>query len=139
MRPDRPAARRRTRAVGLALSLTLTLALTLTCGLMLGCSSEPGVDGLQCPNDLPASCPAAMPSYQNDVMQIVQRGCVGCHSATGVEYNRPLDTYSALYAQRQGVLTQIYGCRMPPAGAPPLTSAERQQILTWLVCKSPNN
>lgn len=136
MRPPRPATSRRVRAAG----SPLTWALALASGLLLGCSSEPGVDGSpQCPNDLPASCPATVPSYQNDVMQIVQRGCASCHSATGVEFNRPLDTYSALYSQRQGVLTQIYGCRMPPAGAPPLTSAERQQILTWLVCQSPNN
>lgn len=136
MRPAQPATSHRVRAA----APPLMLALTLASGLMLGCSSEPGVDGtLQCPNDLPPSCPAAVPSYQNEVMQIVQRGCVSCHSATGVEPNRPLDTYSSLYAQRQGVLTQIYGCRMPPAGAPPLTPAERQQILTWLVCKSPNN
>ena len=107
--------------------------------LLLGCSGEPSGSGLGCPSDLPQSCPATVPSYQNDVMQIVQRACASCHSATGVEFNRPLDTYSALYSQRQGVLTQIYSCRMPPAGSPPLTSAERQQMLAWLVCQSPNN
>lgn len=129
MRPARaqPERQRRCWRAGLALLL------------LLGCSGEPSTGSGQCPNDLPPSCPATVPSYQNDVMQIVQRACASCHSATGVESNRPLDTYSALYSQRQGVLTQIYSCRMPPAGSPPLTASERQQLLAWLVCQSPNN
>ena len=106
-----------------------------------GCSGEANRSdgGGQCPNDLPPSCPATVPSYQTEIMPLLQRACTECHSASGAVPNRPLDTYSAVYAQRQGVLTQVYGCRMPPAGAPPLTSAERQQLLTWLVCQSPNN
>ena len=120
----------------------LAAAFGLTLWALPGCSGEVNrSDGgsAQCPNDLPPSCPSAVPSYQTEIMPLIQRACTECHSASGAVPNRPLDTYSAVYAQRQGVLTQVYGCRMPPAGAPPLTSAERQQLLTWLVCQSPNN
>ncbi len=108
-----------------------------------GCGGEaPRADlgsGSQCPNDLPQSCPSSVPSYQADIMPLLKRNCTECHSATGIVPNRPLDNYNSVYAQRQGVLTQVYACTMPPPGSPPVSAADRQLLLTWLVCKSPNN
>ena len=101
--------------------------------------SDDAATGPQCPNDLPPSCPSAVPSYQNDIAPLVQASCLACHRDGGVEANRPLDTYNNLYSERSAVLTQIYGCLMPPPVAPQLTATQRQQILTWLVCKAPNN
>jgi len=110
--------------------------------LLIGCSSQmasPDASGPQCPSDLPASCPATVPSYQNDIAPLVQRKCLTCHSVSGIESNRPLDSYANLFSERGAVLHQIYGCLMPPAVEPQLDPSERQQILTWLVCESPNN
>jgi uncharacterized membrane protein len=97
-----------------------------------------GSSGGSCPNDLPMSCPSPTPSYTNDVAPLIQAHCVKCHSATGVEYSRPLDTYAGVTAQT-GVLDQVYSCRMPPAPETPLTSAERAALFGWLVCNSPQN
>jgi hypothetical protein len=97
-----------------------------------------GSSGGTCPNDLPMTCPSAVPSYTNDVAPIIQAHCVKCHSAGGVEYSRPLDTYAGVTAQT-GVLDQVYACRMPPAPEAPLTSAERAKLLGWIVCDSPRN
>jgi len=36
-------------------------------------------------------------------------------------------------------LTQVYSCRMPPAGNAQPTTQERQTIVAWLVCGAPNN
>jgi hypothetical protein len=104
---------------------------------LLGACGDPA--GGQCPNDLPASCPTTVPSYQTDIAPILQSHCLGCHAPGGVEANKPLDSYSAVYGERSPVLTQVYGCLMPPAGSPAPTAAERQLLLSWLVCKSPNN
>lgn len=119
--------------------LAAALALLLVGGA--GCNGEaPRADGGgACPNDLPQSCPSPAPSYQTDIMPLIKRVCTECHSATGIVPNRPLDTYSAVYSQRQAVLTQVYACRMPPPGATQLTTTERQQLLTWLICQAPNN
>lgn len=120
------------------------LAAALSLGLLAGagCSGETPRSDLatgQCPNDLPQSCPAAVPSYQADIMPLLKRACTECHSASGIVPNRPLDNYNSVYSQRQAVLTQVYACRMPPPGAPPLSTADRQLLLTWLICQSPNN
>lgn len=107
-----------------------------------GCSGEaPRADlgSSLCPNDLPPSCPPSFPSYQADIAPLLKRSCTECHSATGTVPNRPLDNYNSVYAQRQGVLTQVYACRMPPPGSPAMSLEDRQQLLTWLVCKAPNN
>jgi hypothetical protein len=80
-----------------------------------------------------------VPSYQSDIAPLVQRKCLGCHSVSGVEANRPLDGYANLYTERGAVLHQVYGCLMPPSVVPQLDPTERQLLLTWLVCASPNN
>jgi hypothetical protein len=91
-----------------------------------------------CPTDLPQSCPASgAPSYQSDVAPILAARCVSCHSAGGIEANAPLDTYAAVYARRGPVLDQVYACKMPQDA--PLSPADRQTLLTWLVCDAPNN
>ncbi|MGZ3454192.1 MAG: hypothetical protein ACXVEF_31595 [Polyangiales bacterium] len=51
----------------------------------------------------------------------------------------PLDGYSAIFARRTTVLTQVYSCKMPQEGEPALSADERAKLLMWLVCKAPNN
>lgn len=112
--------------------------------LVLGCSGQPeqpagdGGTPVDCPNDLPQDCPTA-PSYQSDIAPLLQQHCVVCHSPTGLESERPLNSYGAVYGQRSEVLTQVYGCQMPPPDMPPLSRADRQLLLRWLVCHAPNN
>lgn len=94
----------------------------------------------QCQNDLPASCPNPPPSYSSTVSGIINQSCVvGCHVAGGTASDRPLNTYQDVYSQQSAVLNQAYECFMPPAGSPPLTSAQRVELFGWLVCGAPNN
>jgi len=52
-----------------------------------------------------------------------------------------LDTYDqiSLAATKQKIFFQIQHCSMPPAPRPPLSAAERDTILSWLVCGAMNN
>jgi uncharacterized membrane protein len=94
----------------------------------------------ECPNDVPASCPSPAPSFSGEVQGIIQSRCVPCHAPGGQEQNRPLQSYDQqIYPQRRMILSQVASCRMPLAGAPPLTPEERQALLGWLVCGAPNN
>ena len=121
-------------------------ALALLVGAFVGCAafSGDGPDGGAggaggCPNDLPGSCPADPPSYQRDVVPVLERHCLSCHSSGGQEATQPLDTYQAVHDRRSAVLDQVYACRMPPAGEPALPVSDRQTLLKWLVCRAPDN
>jgi hypothetical protein len=92
-----------------------------------------------CPNDLPPSCPSAVPSYQTTVAPIINLRCVTCHSPGGQEASRPLQTYTQVYSERSAVLNQVYACNMPPGTAAKPTEPEREALLTWLVCGAPQN
>ncbi len=93
-----------------------------------------------CPNDLPQSCPANPPSYQNDVAPIIQAYCLQCHSPGGAAADRPFIDYAHVQAQLMMILDQVYACNMPPADAGlHMTEQQRLTLLTWLVCGGPNN
>jgi mono/diheme cytochrome c family protein len=100
---------------------------------------QAGPDAGTCPMDLPppSRCNSAVPTYTADVAPIFAVSCVDCHSSDGGPNFSPLGTYPQVVAQRQAVLTQVLTCLMPIAPVPPLTEAQRQTILSWLVCGVP--
>jgi hypothetical protein len=105
------------------------------------CTSSPGPAdaGAACPSDLPDACLAA-PSYDADIAPLIARRCLDCHGDGGVEHtNFDLTTYKSVFDLRTSVLTQVYGCLMPPGDAAALESTERADMLEWLVCHAPNN
>jgi len=133
-------------------------ALAIACAASLGaagaCDGDPTPGGAAdasadaspadaspaCPSDLPASCPAAPPSYQAEVRAIIERRCFPCHASGGTAARkRDFSTYDLVAAQRSPFLNQLYACAMPPEGAPAPTPEERKKLLEWLVCKAPNN
>jgi hypothetical protein len=70
---------------------------------------------------------------------MLQMRCVGCHFAGSTITRTDLSTYANVYANRGSVLTQVYGCLMPPATSRQLTADQRASLLGWLVCGAPNN
>jgi len=118
-----------------------TLA-TAVLAFAVGCapsdSSGPDAGGA-CPSDLPASCPATVPSYKGEIAALIQQNCVGCHNAGGAGAAWPIGTYEGLYNNRQTALDEVYSCRMPLPDAGQLTDAERVELLTWFVCLAPDN
>ena len=89
-----------------------------------------------CPNDLPPDCPASFPHY-DDVAPVIATHCTGCHRPGGIETSKLFGSYAQVYALRRDMLTQVYGCRMPPTCALQLTTDERHVLLQWFVCGAP--
>jgi hypothetical protein len=93
-----------------------------------------------CPNDLPPSCPSAVPSFSRDIQPLMQGQCGTCHSATGTAPDHLFLTYTDAFSQRSAFLNQVYSCKMPPPDAVEGFSVHsRELVLTWLVCNAPNN
>ena len=61
-----------------------------------------------------------------------------CHAPGGLS-SHPLVTWQEVNALEGAVLDQVYACRMPQAGSAPLTTAEREALLGWLVCGAPDD
>lgn len=106
-----------------------------------GCFDTPGNDvdaGVTCSKVLPTDC-GAVPSYQTTIAPLVGSACLPCHAPGGVA-DLDLTTYQNIEQIESTVLTEVYGCLMPPADAgTTLTPSERNELLTWLVCQSPEN
>ncbi len=111
-----------------------------TSGTAGGGSGGTGTGGTTgCPNDLPEACPAPAPAYSMDVAPIMAERCATCHSPGGQAETTLLTDHAEIYANRTPVLTRVYACKMPPAGAPQLTDGERETLLGWLVCGAKND
>jgi hypothetical protein len=102
-------------------------------------SDDDAGDAVTCPNDLPddGDCPGASPSYDLEIAPIIAARCTVCHAPGGVETTKRFSSYAEAYSLRRQMLTQIYGCRMPPAAGTPLSTEERQKMLKWFVCNAP--
>ena len=103
--------------------------------LAAGCTGPAAAD---CPADLPASCPAGAAGYQATIAPLIAARCTPCH-APGGQSSHPLLIWDQIHALRGEVLSQVYACRMPQAGATPLTATERTELLGWLVCEAPDD
>jgi hypothetical protein len=93
----------------------------------------------ECPNDLPAACPAPAPSWDGGVQAIIEARCVVCHKSGGLAFDKPFTTYADVYGYRSAMLDQVYSCYMPPPDAGQLDPSERRELLGWFVCGAPNN
>jgi hypothetical protein len=98
----------------------------------------PSPDPLPCVA-IPAACPLQQPSYARDIAPIFAAKCNTCHSEEVDAGPWPLTEYSYISDWQSNVLADIQYCTMPPLGAAPLTSAEQDAILAWIVCNAPNN
>ena len=123
-------------------AFVVSIVVTLIALALWACSSDSSHDGgaSSCPADLPAACPAAPPSFKADIEPLIERRCWGCHANGGVATPaHDFSTYDDIYRQRSAMLNQVYACNMPPADAGQLTPEERASLLSWFVCKSPDN
>jgi cytochrome c5 len=105
--------------------------------LALACGHAAPPPRGDCPDVQQAGCPANALTYDTGIGDLLNERCASCHAAGGVEAARPLTDYGDAFGARTGIATQLLGCSMPPAGAPPLSNEERQLILDWLTCRAP--
>jgi hypothetical protein len=84
------------------------------------------------------TCPSPAPGYSEAIAPLIAERCMPCHAPGGVS-GHLLQTYPEVYGLRQEAFFQVSECLMPPAGATPLSADERTALLTWFVCKAPDN
>jgi hypothetical protein len=95
-------------------------------------------------SELSTTCPGTPPSWQTDVEPLIATYCLTCHSDGGVApATFDYTSYAGVYKNRAEMLSQVYDCVMPlidasPAAAQP-SAADRQTIVSWLVCGAPDN
>jgi hypothetical protein len=107
-----------------------------------GKTTEPaklGADsGSTCGAGLPSSCPSTPPSFQTDVLPILNAKCNTCH--VGGNGPWPLSDYGSVWDWRSTILTDLENCAMPPADAGAMLTAEEQGALVgWVLCGAPHN
>jgi hypothetical protein len=96
-------------------------------------------DAEACTLKLPA-CPDAAPSWSASVSTIVSTSCGGCHQDGGIEEAaQNFSTYALVHKQFGAMLSNVLDCQMPPPDAAPLSPADTETLLEWLVCAAPNN
>jgi hypothetical protein len=85
------------------------------------------------------SCPdAGAPSYQTQIVPILQASCIPCHGPSGTAgYDE--DTYADVYNQFGSMLSFVNDCEMPPLNGPELSNADRITLTEWLRCGAPDN
>ena len=111
-------------------------------GAMMGLACGGQGTGTQpsCQVTLPSACPTPAPTYSGDAAPIFATHCTLCHSPGGVQANHPLGSYAELRPQASTIIHELTACLMPPATEAPLTDAEVQTLLTWMVgCGAPND
>jgi hypothetical protein len=110
----------------------------LRTGCFLGPDVPDASSDAMCSKALP-DC-GTVPSYDANIAPLVTSVCLPCHAAGGVASDRDLTTYANIQKIESTVLSQVYGCLMPPLDAgTAITASQRTELLQWLVCGSPNN
>lgn len=91
----------------------------------------------------PDSCQMPAPTFSKDIQPIVNQTCAPCHFDGGTAVLRvryDYSTYEGIHRAGSLVESQLLGCYMPlDGGNAPLTKAEGDTILNWIVCGEPDN
>ena len=106
------------------------LILSLT-HMLTGCGSPSSVD-----------CKAVtVPKYTE---MTAWARCVACHSSAlsgasraGAPKGIDFDNYDAALMDADRALSEVEAGAMPPAGSPKLSAAEKDQIVNWASCDTP--
>lgn len=83
-----------------------------------------------------------MPSFAATIVPILDASCNSCHDPDLPGAPWPLRDYDDVAAWRDLILPDLLACSMPPRNSDSgvaLSEVDRQQLLTWLACGSPDN
>jgi mono/diheme cytochrome c family protein len=124
-------------------SLTGLLIIVAGCGSTSSDLARPAAAQAS-PN--PGASPSVLPATFTSINQtIIQPMCISCHSGAAAPRGVDLSTYSGVVAQvvpNNPDSSQLYKSvangSMPPNG-PALSSAQLQQITSWISAGAPNN
>ena len=94
--------------------------------------------GSACDAVVPAGCPHTKPSFKNDVFPVLKAKCNTCHQVDSPHW--PFDNYKDVFHWSEQIESDLATCSMPPQDAGETLSAkERETIIAWTICGSPNN
>lgn len=95
---------------------------------------------LACPPPLSATCPGPVPSFAATIVPILDAACNGCHDPEVPGAPWPLRDYDDVQSWRALIRTDLLACSMPPRNsAVTISEVDRQQLLAWLACDTPDN
>jgi hypothetical protein len=101
---------------------------------------DDGTVAAACPPPASTTCIDPAPSFANDIAPILDSRCNNCHDPNVPEAPWPLIDYGDVFAWSISIGGDVATCAMPPAGSGTvLPEPERQKILAWIVCGSPDN
>ncbi|MBL7851685.1 MAG: hypothetical protein JNN04_12345 [Cyclobacteriaceae bacterium] len=88
--------------------------------------------------------PPASPSYQADVVPVMNQFCVSCHSGNFASAGVKLDSYTEVMkyvnnGQLVGTITWASGYSPMPKNGNKLSSCNISKIQAWIAAGSPNN
>lgn len=100
-----------------------------------------GASSFACPSNLPsdADCGAKDPSFSQEIEPLLAKRCLSCHFDGNDMSSVVLVGYENVKKNARSALSRVYGCKMPPLGAEPLSDAERTLLLRYFVCGAPKN
>jgi len=91
----------------------------------------------------PDSCQMPAPSWSKDIQPIVSQTCAPCHFPGGQALLKvPYDysSYEGFHRAGTTVESQLLTCAMPQDGGnAPLTTAEGDILLNYIVCGEPDD
>ena len=117
------------------------------CAVLIACSG-PGSSGpppkVGCDTTFDTFCDEATPSWSTQVQPIVQQYCTECHTDGGPgESLFNATSYKTIHSGAAAMVQAVNNCSMPNLDASPpapLPSDEqRQTLITWIACGSPEN
>jgi hypothetical protein len=95
---------------------------------------------MACPPPVATVCPELVPSFAATIVPILDASCNTCHAADVPDAPWPLHDLGDVQAWRDLIIPDLLDCSMPPpGGGVTLSEVDRQQILTWIVCGTPDN
>lgn len=94
-----------------------------------------GAEDLECA--APAACDTLSVSYQQDIVPILQTGCLGCHSGGAPSGGVNLSNYNgvrdvATNGKLYGAVARLPGFSPMPQGGPKLPECSIAQIKSWV-------
>ncbi len=108
-----------------------------SCKVATGCGNAANPTGFEV-GGVCTPCDGGAPSYQADIVPILETGCIPCHSPSGTA-GWDEDTYPEVYAQFGSMLSFVNSCTMPPINGPQLSDEQRITLTAWLTCGAPDN
>jgi hypothetical protein len=93
-----------------------------------------------CPGVTAESCPANVPSYQDEIAPLLEARCQTCHALENNSGLWSLGDRASVAEWSDTILRQVRACSQPPPDSGVyLTTTERRALETWLVCGAPDN